>query len=110
MLDNLITSNTRIKMLLKFFSNSQNTPYLRGLATEFNESTNSIRVELNNLSDAGYLLSKESGRTIEYTVNTKHPLYPELKSLVYKYLGLDKIVENIVKKMGKVNKALITGD
>lgn len=110
MLDTLITSKTRIKMLLKFFSNSQNTSYLRGLATEFNESTNSIRVELNNLSDAGYLLSKESGRTIEYTVNTKHPLYPELKSLVYKYLGLDKIVENIVKKLGKVYMALITGD
>jgi hypothetical protein len=97
-------------MLLKFFSNKKNTAYLRSLATEFGESTNSIRVELNNLSDAGYLTSAENGRTIEYQANTKHPLYPELKSLTHKYLGLDKIAENVVQKLGKVYLAFLTGD
>ena len=97
-------------MLLKFFSNKKNKAYLRSLATEFGESTNSIRVELNNLSHAGYLNSAENGRTIEYKANTKHPLYPELKSLVHKYLGLDKIVENVVHKLGKVYLAFLTGD
>jgi len=110
MLDSLITSRTRVKMLLKFFSNTNNTSYLRGLATEFGESTNAIRVELNNLSKAGYLTSREKGRTIEYKANTKHPLFPELKSVVHKYLGLDKIAENIVRKLGKVYLAFITGD
>jgi len=83
---------------------------LRSLADEFNESTNSVRLELNNLTKAGFLTSKENGRTIEYKANPNHPLFPELSSLVHKYLGLDKIVENIVKKLGKVYMAFITGD
>ena len=43
-------------MLIKFFISAANNGYLNGLANEFNESTNSIRKELNNLSSAGYLL------------------------------------------------------
>ena len=110
MLDTLITSKTRVKLLLKFFSNKHSKAYLRGLAEEFGESTNSVRHELNNLSGAGYLISKENGRTIEYQANIGHPLYPELKTLVHKYLGLDHIVENVIKKLGVVQMAFITGD
>ena len=55
MLETLITSKTRLRILIKFFINVTNNGYLRGLAEEMNESTNSIRKELNNLSEAGYL-------------------------------------------------------
>ena len=58
MLDALITSKTRIKLLVKFFLNIENKSYLRGLESEFGESTNAIRVELNRLEDAGLLVSK----------------------------------------------------
>jgi DNA-binding transcriptional ArsR family regulator len=113
-LDTIITSKTRLKMLLKFFSNSQSTAYLREMAKEFGESTNSIRHELNNLTEAGYLLSREEGRNIYYSANTAHPIYPELKSLVHKYLGLDKILDNVVQKvvgkLGQLELAFITGD
>jgi len=59
------------------------------------ESTNAVRLELNKLSKAGFLVSFDEGNTIQYRANEKHPLFPELKSLVRKYLGLDKVVENI---------------
>ena len=55
MLDKLITSKTRLRLLIKFFLNIANEGYLNGLANEFEESTNSVRKELNNLSSAGYL-------------------------------------------------------
>ena len=83
-------------MLLKFFTNSASSAYLRGMAEEFGESTNAIRHELNNLSKAGYLVSSEEGRTILYRANTAHPLYKEIKNLIHKYLGIDEIVESIV--------------
>lgn len=110
MLGNLITSRTRLKMLLKFFINSNSTAHLRGMAEEFGESTNAIRHELNNLSKASYLIAEEHGRTIRYRANTEHPLYPELKNLIHKYLGLDKIVDNILTKLGKLYYAFIVGD
>lgn len=109
LLESLITSKTRIKLLLKFFGNSNSSAYLRSLAEEFSESTNSVRHELNNLSAAGYLVSENVGRTIEYSANTTHPLYPELRSLVHKYLGLDKIVDKVLAKLGKVQYAFVTG-
>ncbi len=97
-------------MLLKFFANPNTSSYLRSLASEFNESTNSIRVELNNLSEAGYLVSRENGRTIAYSANTNHQIYPELRSLVHKYFGLDKIVASVIQRLGTVHIAIITGD
>lgn len=110
MLESLITSKTRLKMLLKFFTNSNATAYLRGMAEEFGESTNAIRHELNNLSRAAYLVATEDGRTIRYRANTDHPLYPEIKNLVHKYLGLDKIVDQILSKLGTLYYAFVVGD
>jgi len=109
-LDTLITSKTRLRLLLKFFTNSKSSAYLRGLADEFGESTNAIRLELNNLSKAGLLTYAENGRTVEYKANTTHPLFNEISSIVHKYLGLDKIVEQIVHKLGKVQEAYLVGD
>ena len=57
MLETLITSKTRLRLLIKFFINIANKGYLNSLANEFGESTNSIRKELNNLTSAGYLKS-----------------------------------------------------
>ena len=71
MLDTLITSKTRIKLLLKFFSNKSNSAYLRSLAEEFGKSTNSVRIELNRLAEAGLLESEPSGNTVLYKANTQ---------------------------------------
>ena len=55
MLGQLITSKTRLRLLVKFFISQANKGYLNGLANEMGESTNSIRKELNHLFKAGYL-------------------------------------------------------
>lgn len=110
MLDSLITSKTRIKLLMKFFLNPGTSAYLRGLADEFGESTNSVRVELNRLSEAGLLESADEGRTKVYRANTAHPLFPEVQRIVAKTVGLDKVVEQVVSRLGNVEMAFITGD
>jgi len=110
MLDILITSKTRVKLLVKFFAHEANKGYLRGLAEEFNESTNSVRVELNRLSEAGILVSEQEGNTKSYSANKKHPLFKEMKNLVAKYLGLDRLVEVVIKNLGNVKKAIVVGD
>jgi hypothetical protein len=80
------------------------------MAEEFGESTNAIRHELNNLSKAGYLVSNEEGRTILYRANTNHPLYNEVRNLVHKHLGIDKIIQNIIGRLGDLTLAFIVGD
>ena len=97
-------------MLVKFFINAANSGYLNGLAVEFGESTNAIRRELNNLSDAGYLTQWKSKNKIIYSANTKHPLFTILQKVIRKHLGLEQIVDSILKQMGDVNKIILIGD
>ena len=110
MLDTLITSKTRVKLLMKFFLNPGTRAYLRELASEFDESTNSVRIELNRLSKANIISAENVGRTIEYHANAEHSLYNELQSLVRKYSGVDKLVETLIKKLGDVKTAYLVGD
>lgn len=110
MLESLITSKTRVKLLLKFFLNSNSTSYLRNLETEFRESSNSIRIELNRFEEAGLLKAKISGNKKMYRANKKHPLYSDLHNIIKKYTGLDRIIEDIIKKIGDVEKVYVSGE
>jgi len=109
MLDSLVTSKTRVKLLLKFFSHN-NSSYLRSLAKEFDESTNAVRVELNRLTDAGLLTSGDEGKTKMYRANNAHPFSQEIRNMVSKFLGLDQLLEQVVQRLGNVEKAYIIGD
>ncbi len=110
MLNKLITSKTRLRLLIKFFVNQANRGYLNGLASEFNESTNSIRKELNHLSDAGYLERYKDNNKIAYKANIKHPMFEILQKVVYKHLGLEEIVEHVLAQMGEVMEIHLIGD
>ena len=110
MLDSLITSKTRIKLLLKFFLNPGTRAYLRGLATEFGESTNSIRIELNRLTDAKLLKSINVGRTVEYRANKEHSLFKDIQNVVTKFVGIDTLAEELADKLGDLQSAYIIGD
>ena len=110
MLGELITSKTRLRLLIKFFVSQANRGYLNGLASEMGESSNSIRKELNHLHDAGYLDKVKNDNKIEYQANTKHPLYDILRKVVLKHLGLEDIVETVLERMGNVQKIILVGD
>ncbi len=97
-------------MLIKFFVSAANNGYLNGLATEFKESTNSIRKELNNLSGAGYLVKSKKNNKIIYNANTSHPMFAVLQKIVRQHLGLEEIVETVIKRIGDVDKIALTGE
>lgn len=109
MIGSLITSQTRIKLLRKFFLNSNTSAHLRGLESEFGESTNAIRVELNRLEDAGLLNSYRNGNKKLYHANRSHPLFSEIHNIIIKEAGIDKIIEAI-KKLGKEISIYLTGE
>jgi predicted transcriptional regulator len=110
MLDTLVTSKTRLKLILKFFLNPGSHAYLRGLADEFGESSNAVRLELNRFEQAGLLQSEANGNKKLYRANVVHPLYNDIHSIISKTIGIDQIVEEVISKLGDVEKAYITGD
>lgn len=110
MLDTLISSKTRVKLLLKFFLNSNNSSYLRGLESEFGESSNAIRLELNKLEDAGLLTTNLQGNKKYFQANIRHPLYGDINSILLKFTGLDKIVDNVIGKLGTLESVFVVGN
>ncbi len=97
-------------MLIKFFISAANDGYLNGLANEFNESTNSIRKELNNLSGAGYLLKSKKNNKVIYNANTSHPMFSVLQKIVRQHLGLEDIVETVIERIGDIDQIALTGE
>jgi len=110
MLNTLITSKTRLKLLVKFFLNASTRSYLRDLEAEFRESTNGIRVELNRFEEAGMLVSHFEGNKKIFAANTNHPLFNDIHNLLLKYTGIDEIVQNVLNRLGGLEQAWLVGD
>jgi len=106
----LISSKTRIKLLVRFFFNPQTRSYLRELSKEFNVSTNSVRKELNQLTKTNLLKCEKNGRQVHYMANQKHPLFPELKSMVGKVMGIDHVIDDLVGRLGDLERAYLIDD
>ncbi len=110
MIDALITSKTRIKLLTRLFLNSSSSAYLRGLESEFGESSNAIRLELNRFEQAGLLTSGKEGMKKVFRANTKHPFYNDIHNILLKHLGLDHIIQKVINGLGDIRRIYLTGD
>lgn len=109
MIETLISSKTRIKLLLKFFLNRESISYLRGLEAEFQESTNAIRQELNRFEKAGMLTSFIEGNKKFFKANIDHPLHKDIHNILLKYIGFDTIVDKVIDKLGDIEQVYILG-
>ena len=110
MIGSLITSQTRIKILKRFFLNSSTRAHLRGLEAEFGESSNAIRVELNRLESAGLLKSSRHGNKKLYQADRSHPLFNDIHSIILKETGLDRIISKMVSRAGNLMAVYLAGD
>lgn len=110
MINALITSETRIKLLRKFFLNSSTKAHLRGLESEFGESSNSIRIELNRFEEAGLLHSLKDGNKKVYQANRNHPLFCDIHNIIMKETGIDRVIEKVIHRIGKLICVYLTGD
>lgn len=110
MLKSLITSQTRVKLLKKFFLNYNTTAHLRGLEAEFGESSNAIRIELNRFEEAGLLNSTREGNRKLFKANKKHPLFEDIHNIILKETGLNQIVEKVVQRLGELDGIYLVGD
>lgn len=110
MLEALISSKTRIKLLLRLFLNPESKSYLRGLADEFEESTNSVRLELSRFEEAGMVESELVGNKKYYKANTGFSFFNEVRSILLKQTGLNSIIEEVIEKLGDLRSVYLTGD
>ena len=100
----------RIKLLKKFFLNSSTKAHLRGLESEFGDSTNAIRVELNRFEESGLLTSSHVSNKKLYQANKDHPLYSDIHNIILKESGIDQVIEKVIHRVGDLFCVYLTGD
>lgn len=100
MLEQIISSTARTKILRFFCLNPNEKFFIRELARRLRIQLNSIRRELNNLEDFGFLSSEETAGKKYYFTNKEFILFPEINNLVFKTLALEEM--NTASKMSKI--------
>lgn len=106
----LIPSKLRVSLLMRLFLNPEHEVYLRQLARELDTAPSQLHEELKQLSEAGLLDNRASGRQTFYRANQQHPLFPELRSMVQKSLGMDRILDSILVRLGDLQQAILLDD
>lgn len=94
----------------KFFLNSNTRAHLRGLQSEFGESSNGIRIELNRFEAAGLLSSLRDGNKKVYQANKDHPLFSDIHNIILKETGIDLVIEKVIHRIGNLMFVYLEGD
>ena len=112
-LDNIFSGKIRIALLTKLLLNPASKVYLRGLERDLGVSSNTVRLELNKLQEMRLIEAQddsENTKVKNYVVNQGHPLFKTLRGIIMQFVGLDQIVDQIIKKLGNLDQVYLTGD
>ncbi|OGC52194.1 hypothetical protein A2982_01770 [candidate division WWE3 bacterium RIFCSPLOWO2_01_FULL_39_13] len=109
-LEDIITSEVRIKIIVELFSETDKHLYVRELTRRVGTEINAVRRELKRLTKAGLVKKEKRGNRLYYLIKKDHPFYYELLSMVAKERGIGrKILENL-NQLGKVKLAVLSSE
>lgn len=109
MIENIIVSKVRIKLLDVFFSNPGELYHVRGLVRKIDEEINAVRRELANLEKAGIVKKEPRGNRLYYWLNLSYLYYPELLVLFAKYSRLGGQIVKNRNRIGRIVYCVFSG-
>ncbi len=108
-LERLLGSKSRARLLAIFATHPTGEFYAQRLTAMARLAETSVRYELRRLEHLGLLISRREGREKHYRINDRHPLFPELKQMVYKTVGLGEALREAIGGVAGVSAAFIYG-
>ncbi len=109
LLEDLIISRVRVKMLSLFLSNPSMIYHVREIVRQVGEEINAVRRELAHLEKAGLLSKEQRANRLFYRMRREYPLYFELMELIGKTTGLGWDIVKNRAKLGKIKYAMLSG-
>ena len=115
MIEQLLGSKTRVKLLQLFLGNPNRSFYVREITRKIDEQINSVRRELSNLLNIGIIISDTTNNRLYYEVNQQYEFYEPLRQIFGNGAKTDtvKAVKNTeqdeLKTLGNVELMLYTG-
>lgn len=102
MLEKIIPSKVRRKILELYFHHIDDNYYLREIVRMTNEEVNAVKRELDILHDAKVLLRERRTNKVFYTLNKNYILYDEFLRIFTKTTSLSQLVLKNQSQLGKV--------
>jgi predicted nucleotidyltransferase len=109
MLEILLSSRVRAKLLGVFFTNPGIWYTASGLSRLIDARYNAIWKELVKLESIGILTGTVDGNSKKYSINPSCPIKNELSSIILKTEGLPRLLSKNISSIGLVHKAFIYG-
>jgi DNA-binding transcriptional ArsR family regulator len=105
----LTKSKVRRKILSYYFSNTEQELYLREIARLIDEDPGNLSKELSKLEKEQLFISRFRGNQKYYYLNKEYPLFNEIKSVVFKTIGVKGLIQNLVTYSNGIIAAFIYG-
>jgi hypothetical protein len=109
MLDDLITSKSRVKLLTLFLTNPEEMHHVRDSVRKTGDEINAVRRELMLLEKKGILQKEQRANRLYYSLNRDYPFYYDLLALGAKTIGLGAAFLENRAKLGKIKYAMFSG-
>jgi len=109
LLEDLIISKVRVKMLELFLTNPGKIFHVREIVRRLDEEINAVRRELLHMEKASMVTKEQRANRLYYGFRKDYPLYFELLELVAKTTGLGKDILKNRAKLGKIKFAMMSG-
>jgi len=102
-------SRLRNKILLHFYTNPKDELYLREISVVLDEDPGNLSKEMSKLEREGIFLSRSSGKQKYFSLDKNYPLYGELKSIIFKTIGIQGSIQEIINETDGIIAAFIYG-
>lgn len=109
----IFSSKTRKELFRLYFTNPDSEYYLRELERILGIPVSMIREELLRLEKEGLFKSHRKANLVYYSLNKSYPLFDELKSIVFKTIGVKGALKQALERIkgfdtaSQVNAALM---
>ena len=109
MLEAIISSKTRVKLLTLFLLSPEREYYVREIVRMTEENINAVRRELANLESFGLISGMKKGNLQYYTVNRDFFLYEDLQKILLKTEGVARIIKEKITNLETIDCMFIYG-
>ena len=109
MLNAIISSKTKRKLLTLLLTNPKRRFYVREISRDIKENINSVRCELKKLSSIGLISSEREANLLYYKINIRCAIYKELKGLIYKTEAFGSYLKEISNFPNDIQIAFVYG-
>lgn len=105
----ILSSRIRAEIFRLLFGVSNGSLHMREIERRSGLSIGTIQQELKKLLRLELVRKYKDGNRLYYEANKEHPLYPDIRNLVLKTIGLAEIIRNALMANPAIKLAFIFG-